>query len=86
MSEVIEPGIDFYTLENDSFPQLKMENTLLVIRLFDDLKKSLDVKTKLLTFENFIELMSQFKAQDVGQRIDRLFRVIDEDGNGMLSY
>jgi hypothetical protein len=45
INEHMRAGIDFDTLENDSFPQLKMENTLLVQRLFEDLKKSLDVKT-----------------------------------------
>lgn len=30
--------------------------------------------------------MANFKSTDVGEKIDRLFKVIDEDGNGQLSY
>lgn len=30
--------------------------------------------------------MATFKSTDVTEKIDRLFKVIDEDGNGHLSY
>jgi len=63
-----------------------MENTLLVQKMFAEMKKSLDIKTKLLPFESFIELMATFKSTDVTEKIDRLFKIIDEDGNGNLSY
>jgi hypothetical protein len=45
LPKITYSGVDFETLENESFPQLKMENTLLVQKLFNELKKSLDVKT-----------------------------------------
>ena len=32
--EIHESGIDLDTLENDSFPQLKIENSLMVKKLF----------------------------------------------------
>lgn len=30
--------------------------------------------------------MATFKSTDVTEKIDRLFKIIDEDGNGNLSY
>ena len=43
--DVQASGIDINTLENDSFPQLKIETSLMVKQLFSDLKMSLDQKT-----------------------------------------
>jgi hypothetical protein len=34
LPQIKHTGVDFQTLEDDSFPQLKMENTLLVQKLF----------------------------------------------------
>jgi hypothetical protein len=36
--DIKSSGIDYKTLENDSFPQLKIENSLMVHQLFKDLK------------------------------------------------
>lgn len=49
---VTSAGVDFDTLEQDAFPQLKMENTLLVQKLFQELQKSLDIKTSKFYFLN----------------------------------
>lgn len=43
--DVQASGIDINTLENDSFPQLKIETSLMVKQLFSDLKMSLNQKT-----------------------------------------
>jgi Ca2+-binding EF-hand superfamily protein len=39
-----------------------------------------------LRFEPFVELISKFKTKSLDEKIDRFFKIIDEDGNGELSY
>lgn len=40
----------------------------------------------MLGFESFVELISKFKSKSFDEKIDRFFKIIDEDGNGELSY
>lgn len=47
-------GVDFDTLKDDGFPQLKFENALVIQRLFESIKKDLDLKTRKLPFNAFI--------------------------------
>lgn len=46
--EIADVGIDLETLQQDSFPQLKMENTILIQKLFMNINNCLDVKTSKL--------------------------------------
>lgn len=46
--EITDVGIDLETLQQDSFPQLKMENTILIQKLFMNINNCLDVKTSKL--------------------------------------
>ena len=39
-----------------------------------------------MKFEPFVELISKFKTKSLDEKIDRFFKIIDEDGNGELSY
>ena len=39
-----------------------------------------------MKFEPFVELISKFKTKSLNEKIDRFFKIIDEDGNGELSY
>ena len=43
-------------------------------------------KTQRVTFDSFIELVNSFSTSDIDKKIDRFFNLIDEDGNGELSY
>ena len=74
------------TLYNDAFPSLKIENTLFVSKLFDQMQLELDFKTKLLPFDPFIQLLCGFRSKTIEDKIERFFKIIDEDGNGTLSY
>lgn len=40
----------------------------------------------MLPFEPFVALISSFKSKSFDEKIERFFKVIDEDGNGELSY
>ena len=79
-------GIDLKTLMNDGFPQLKFENAMVVEKLFDNIRKEMDQKTQRITFDSFIELVHSFSTSDVDKKVTRFFNLIDEDGNGELSY
>lgn len=79
-------GIDLRTLMNDGFPQLKFENAMVVEKLFDNIRKEMDQKTQRITFDSFIELVHSFSTSDVDKKVTRFFNLIDEDGNGELSY
>ena len=76
----------FQILKESAFPQLKFENTLVVQRLFGDSELDLDMHTGRLPFEAFIKMVKSFKSHNMGEKMDRMFRIIDEDGNGMLSF
>ncbi len=39
-----------------------------------------------LSFDNFTSLICSFRTSNMEEKIERFFRLIDEDGNGMLSY
>ncbi len=39
-----------------------------------------------MSFDTFIGIICSFKTKSVEDKIDRFFKLIDEDGNGMLSY
>lgn len=54
-----------------------------ISRLVSD---NLIIFVELLPFEAFVDLMANFKSVNTHEKIDRLFKVIDEDGNGSLSY
>ena len=71
---------------NDGFPQLKFENAMVVEKLFENIRKEMDQKTQRITFDSFIELVHSFSTRDVDKKVTRFFNLIDEDGNGELSY
>ena len=39
-----------------------------------------------MTFDSFIELVNSFSTSDIETKVERFFHLIDEDGNGELSY
>ena len=78
-------GIDLKTLMNDGFPQLKFENAMVIEKLFENIRKEMDTRTKRVTFESFLTLVKSFMTTDVDVKVNRFFQLIDEDGNGELS-
>eukprot|EP00347_Sterkiella_histriomuscorum_P019005 403343331 len=79
-------GIDLKTLKKDGFPQLVFENEIVVEKLFDSIGKDVDIKSKCLSFDSFISIVCSFRANSIEDKIERFFKLIDEDGNGFLSY
>ena len=78
-------GIDLKTLMNDGFPQLKFENAMVIEKLFENIRREMDVKTKRVTFDSFLSLVKSFMTTDIDIKVNRFFQLIDEDGNGELS-
>ena len=70
---------------NDGFPQLKFENAMVIEKLFENIRKEMDTRTKRVTFESFLTLVKSFMTTDVDVKVNRFFQLIDEDGNGELS-
>lgn len=59
---------------------------MVVEKLFLSIQRDLDMHTHCLSFDNFINLVCSFRTNNIEEKIERFFRLIDEDGNGMLSY
>lgn len=59
---------------------------MVVEKLFENIRKEMDQKTQRITFDSFIELVNSFSSSDVDLKVTRFFNLIDEDGNGELSY
>ena len=78
-------GIDLKTLMNDGFPQLKFENAMVIEKLFENIRREMDTRTKRVTFESFLALVKSFSTDDIDVKVNRFFQLIDEDGNGELS-
>ena len=79
-------GIDLKTLMNDGFPQLKFENAMVIEKLFENIRKEMAPKTQRVTFDSFIELVNSFSTSNIEKKVERFFNLIDEDGNGELSF
>jgi len=92
LAEVV--GVDMETLKNDGFPQLVFENEIVVNKIFESIQNQMDLSTSkplltvsdALTFDNFIEVVCSLQTKSIDEKIERFFKLIDEDGNGMLSY
>ena len=84
--EVEFGGVDLEVVKENAFPQLMFENKAVIEKMFDVVKGDIDLHTKLLPFESFCRLVIQFNTNDISQKIDRFFKLIDSDGNGFLSW
>jgi Ca2+-binding EF-hand superfamily protein len=59
---------------------------MVIEKLFENIRKEMAPKTGRVTFDSFIELVNSFSTRDVDQKVERFFNLIDEDGNGELSF
>ena len=53
-------GINLDVLMNQGFPQLKLENELVIEKIFAIIAPSMDLKTGRMPFESFCELIRSF--------------------------
>ena len=59
---------------------------MVIEKLFENIRKEMTPKTKRVNFDSFIELVNSFSTTDIETKVERFFNLIDEDGNGELSY
>lgn len=65
---------------------MRYENAMVIEKIFENIRKDVNPKTGRVNFDSFIELVHSFSSGDVDTKVERFFKLIDEDGNGELSY
>ena len=59
---------------------------MVIEKIFENIRKDMHPKTQRVTFDSFIDLVNSFSSADIETKVERFFNLIDEDGNGELSY
>jgi len=75
-------GIDF-TAFYKGVPQMSNESNEIAYKIFDVINES---KTNYLSLDEFLKGMSIIRSEDISDKIDMFFKIIDSDGNGQLSW
>ncbi len=78
----IKKGLDFSTFFN-CLPQMKSQGKTQALKLYNTLNK---LNTDYLNWEEFMQGMLSMKSNNISDKIDIFFHVIDSDGNGLLSF
>ncbi|CDW90544.1 leucine rich repeat family protein [Stylonychia lemnae] len=79
-------GIDFDMFKNGA-PQLMMENQHVIERIIESaLNQSENKMANQLSMEDFFRCISSLSSTNFQEKIDLFFKIIDTDGNGMLSW
>jgi len=79
---VVKKGIDFKSFHKGVL-QMSNESEELVRKIFSTINES---NTRYLSFDEFLKGMSIIKSEKISDKIDFFFKIIDTDGNGMLSW
>jgi Ca2+-binding EF-hand superfamily protein len=58
-------GVDLEIVKKQAFPSLMFENKTVIERMFDFIKGEVDIHTKFLPFESFLNLVVQFNTKNV---------------------
>jgi len=75
-------GIDFQGFYK-GVHQVSNESPELALKIFDVINES---KNNYLTLDEFLKGMSIIKSEEMSDKVDMFFKIIDSDGNGMLSW
>jgi hypothetical protein len=79
---LVGKGIDFKTFWK-GVPQMSGEDADLAYKLFNVIN---DRKGPYLSLEEFMKGMSIIRSNNIADKIDMFFKIIDNDGNGLLSF
>jgi len=79
---IASKGIDFTSFYK-GVRQIGNESCELAKKIFNVVNES---KTNHLTLDEFLKGMSVIKSENISEKIDLFFRIIDTDGNGELSW
>eukprot|EP00347_Sterkiella_histriomuscorum_P015139 403358172 len=76
-------GVNFEKFKM-SLPELKFETETFAKRVFDQCNGG--SHNEYLDWEHFLLAVRAIQARNIDQKIDLFFKIIDQDGNGSLSY
>lgn len=79
---IANKGINFMGFYK-GVPQIINESTELAYKIFNVINES---KTNYLSLDEFLKGMSVNKSEEISDKIDEFFKIIDSDGNGQLSW
>lgn len=80
--KIIKDGIDLSTFHK-GVPQINKETIEIAKKIF----KSFNTKTTgFLSLEEYLKGMNKIRSNNMEEKIDIFFKIIDNDGNGMLSF
>ena len=52
---------------------MKFENAMVIEKLFENIRREMDVKTKRVTFDSFLSLVKSFMTTDIDIKVNRFF-------------
>lgn len=80
--KILKKGVDFKTFHQGVL-QMSTESEELAKKIFT----TINVKNNnYLSWEEFLKGMITIKSENISDKIDMFFKIIDSDGNGLLSY
>lgn len=80
--DILKKGVDFKTF-HQGVSQMSSESEDLAKKIFSTINER---NNDYLSWEEFLKGMITIKSDSISDKIDMFFKIIDTDGNGLLSY
>ena len=80
--KVLKKGVDFKTF-HQGVSQISSESEELARKIFNSINEK---NNNYLNWEEFLKGMITINSESISDKIDMFFKIIDTDGNGLLSY
>ena len=80
--EILKKGVDFKTFHH-GVSQMSAESELLAKKIFVTINER---NNNFLSWNEFLKGMITIKSESINDKIDMFFKIIDTDGNKLLSY
>lgn len=80
--KILKKGVDFRTF-HQGVSQMSTESEELARKIFNTINEK---NSNFLSWEEFLKGMITIKSESISDKIDMFFKIIDTDGNGLLSY
>ena len=80
--KMVKRGLDFESFFN-CLPQVRSQGAVLARKIYNTIKT---LNTECINWEDYLNGMLTMKSKNISDKIDTFFKVIDTDGNGLLSY
>ena len=78
----VEKGIDFDTFFN-CIPQMKSQGKKHALKIYKTLS---GINLQCMNWEDYLKGMYSMRSDDINDKIDIFLKIIDADGNGLLSF